>query len=124
MAHRTAGGLASDVSAQLADLRDTIADLGDRIADITASGARDARRHGRSTARSIRTSGASLYDDGVDALEAAGDAALYYGRRAGRVVRDNPGMSALGVAVGLGVIAAIVYAAQEDDRFWRARRGD
>lgn len=122
MADRKASALASDAGAQLAELRDTIADLGERVADIAAARGREARRHARAAAKSASATGAHLYDDGVDALEHAGDAALYYGRRAGRVVRNNPGLSALGLLVGVGVIAAIVYACQEDDRRWYDRR--
>jgi hypothetical protein len=123
MADRKASGLASDAGAQLAELRDTIADLGERVAEITAARTREARRSARSAAKSMRASGGSLYEDGAEALGAAGDAAVYYGRRAGSVVRQNPGLSMLGLAVGVGIIAAIVYASQEDDRRWYERRG-
>lgn len=123
MADRKASGLASDATTQLADLRDTIADLGERVAEIASARARDARRQARTATKSMRTSGASLYDDGVDALSQAGDTAVYYGRRAGSVVKQNPGMSMLGLAVGVGILAALIYAAQEDDRRWSERRG-
>lgn len=121
MADRKASSLAGDAGAQLAELKDTLADLGDRVAEIAAARGREARRHARSAAKSARVTGSSLYDDGAEALGQAGDAALYYGRRAGRVVKANPGLSALGLLVGVGVIAAIVYAAQEDDRRWYER---
>lgn len=122
MADRRASGLAGDVGAQLSDLKDTIADLGERVAEIAAARTRDARKQARSAAKSVRASSSSLYDDGVDALGHAGDAAVYYGRRAGAVVKSNPGLSTLAVLVGVGVIAAIVYASQEDDRRWYERR--
>lgn len=121
MADRKAGALAHDAGAQLSELRDTIADLGERVAEIAAARGREARRGARTAAKSARATGAHLYDDGAEALSQAGDAALYYGRRAGSVVKANPGLSALGLLVGVGVIAAIVYAAQEDDRRWYER---
>ena len=123
MVDRKASGLANDATTQLADLRETIADLGERVAEIASARARDARKQARSATKSMRSSGASLYDDGVDALGQAGDAAVYYGRRASGVMRQNPGLSMLGLAVGVGVLAAIVYASQEDDRRWHERRG-
>ena len=122
MVDRKASGLASDAAAQLSELRDTIADLGDRVAQLATARARDARKQARSAAKSVSSSSSSLYDDGVDALSHAGDAAVYYGRRAGSVVRNNPGLSTLGVLVGIGVVAAIVYASQEDDRRWYEKR--
>jgi ElaB/YqjD/DUF883 family membrane-anchored ribosome-binding protein len=122
MADRRASGLASDASAQLAELKETIADLGERVAEIASQRSREARKQARSAAKSMRVTGHSLYDDSAEALGAAGDTALYYGRRAGRAVRENPGLSLLGIAVGVGVIAAIVYASQEDDRRWYERR--
>jgi ElaB/YqjD/DUF883 family membrane-anchored ribosome-binding protein len=122
MADRKTSGLASDAATQLSELRDTISDLGERVAELASDRARMARKRARSAARSLQGSGGTLYDDGVDALGAAGDTAVYYGRRAGRAVRENPGMSMLGLAVGVGIIAAIVYAAQEDDRRWYDKR--
>ncbi len=122
MAQSKASGIAGDAAAQLAELKDTIADLSERVADITAARTRDARRQARAAAKSVRSSGGQLYSDGAEALEAAGDAALYYGRRAGSVVRQNPGVSALGVLVGVGVLAAIVYAAsREEETRWYER---
>jgi hypothetical protein len=121
MADRKAASLANDAGAQLAELKDTIADLGERVADIAAARGREARRSARSAAKSARATGASLYDDGAEALGQASDAAVYYGRRASKVVKNNPGLSLLGVAVGIGVIAAIVYASQEDERRWYER---
>lgn len=123
MADRRASGLASDASAQLAELRDTIADLGERVAEIASARTRDARKQARSAAKSVRATSGSLYDDGAEALGAAGDAAVYYGRRAGSVVKHNPGLSTLGLLVGIGVIAAIIYAGQEDDKRWYERGG-
>lgn len=122
MADRSASGLASDASAQLAELKETIADLGERVAEIASQRTSEARKQARAAAKSMRATGGNLYDEGAEALGAAGDTALYYGRRAGRVVRDNPGLSVLGIAVGIGVIAAIVYASQEDDRRWYDKR--
>ena len=122
MAQSRASGLASDAGAQLAELKDTIADLSERVADITASRTREARKQARAAARSVRSSGGQLYSDGAEALGAAGDTALYYGRRAGRVVKQNPGLSALGVLVGVGVVAAILYAAsREEEPRWYER---
>lgn len=121
MADRKASSLANDAGSQLSELRDTLADLGERVAEIAAARGREARRGARSAAKSARATGGHLYEDGADALGQAGDAALYYGRRASRVVKNNPGLSALGLLVGVGVIAAIVYAAQEDERRWYDR---
>lgn len=116
MVDRKASGLAQDAGSQLAELRDTIASLGDRVSQLAASRAQDAKKQARSAARSVRASSSSLYDDGVDALGAAGDTAVYYGRRAGNVVKQNPGLSTLGLLVGVGVVAAIVYALREEEQ--------
>lgn len=125
MAQSRASELAGDVGQQLADLKDTIADLGAQVSSIAQSRGREARRGARSAAKSMGASGGRLYDDGADALGVAGDHALYYGRRASRAMRENPGLSTLGVLVGVGVIAAIIYAAQQDDdhRWYDRRRG-
>lgn len=122
MAQSRTSGLAGDAGAQLAELKDTIADLTDRVAEITAARTRDARKQARSAAKSVRASGGQLYSDGADALNAASDTAVYYGRRAGHVVKQNPGLSALGVLVGVGVVAAILYASQrEEESRWYDR---
>ena len=125
MADRRASGLAGEAGDQLAALRDTIAELGETVSSIAADRARQARKSARSAAKSISSNGGTLYDDGVDALQQAGDAVGYYGRRATHVVQRNPGLSILGLAIGVGIVAAIVYASQEDERRWydRPRRG-
>lgn len=122
MADRKVSNLAGDAGSQIADLKDTLADLGERVAELASDRAREARKRARSAAKSFSGSSASVYDDGVEKLQQAGDTALYYGRRAGSVVRSNPGLSLLGLAVGVGVVAALVYASQEDDRRWYERR--
>ena len=122
MVDRRVSSLAGDAGDQLASLRDTIAELGDRVSSLASDRARDARKRARSAAKSFNSS--SVYDDGVEALQGAADTATYYGRRAGHVMQNNPGLSLLGLAVGVGVIAAIVYAAQqEEDRRWYERGG-
>lgn len=124
MADRRVSSLAGDAGDQLASLRDTIAELGDRVSSLAADRARAARKSARAAAKSYGPAASTLYDDGVEALQGAADTATYYGRRAGRVVQSNPGLSILGLAVGVGVIAAIVYAAQqEEDRRWYERGG-
>lgn len=121
-AQSTASGAASDAASQMSELRATIADLSEQVAGITAARTRDARRQARAAAKSIRASGGQLYSDGAEALGAAGDAALYYGRRAGYLAKQNPGLSALGVLVGVGIVAAIIYAAsREDEPRWYER---
>jgi ElaB/YqjD/DUF883 family membrane-anchored ribosome-binding protein len=119
---RKAKGLAGDASAQLAELKDTIAELGERVAEMASTRAGQARRSARSAARSMADQSHHLYDEGVEALHTAGDAALTYGRRAGQAVQRNPGLSLLGLAVGVGIVAAIIYASHEEDRRWFDRR--
>ncbi|MFJ5487525.1 hypothetical protein ACIKTA_07855 [Hansschlegelia beijingensis] len=114
--------MSHDASSQLSELRATVSDLAERVGELSAERARAARNRARSMARSVSDSASTVYDEGMDALHSAGDSALYYGRRAGTAVRNNPGMSLLGLAVGVGVIAAICYAMQEDDRRWYERR--
>lgn len=122
MADRRVSSLAGDAGDQLSQLRDTIAELGDRVSTLAAERARSARKSARSAAKTYGPVASTLYDDGVEAIQGAADAATYYGRRASRVVQSNPGLSILGLAVGVGVIAAIVYAAsQEEDRRWYER---
>ncbi len=123
MADRKASSLASSVGDQLVDLKDTVAELSERVSEIAAARAADARKRARAAAKTVTSSG--LYDDGLDALQSAGDKALYYGRRAGAVVKGNPGLSLLGVALAAGAVAAIIWASREDDRRWyeRSRRG-
>lgn len=110
--------LIKDRADQLADLRSAVSDLSDRIADITGPAARQAKRRASAAAKSVSSSAGALYDDSADALSAASDQAVYYGRRASNLARQNPGLAILGLAVGVGVIAAIVYASQEEDRRW------
>jgi len=114
--------MSHDASSQLSELRATVSDLTDRVGELSADRARAARKRARSMARSVSDQAGSMYDDGVEALQSASDSALYYGRRAGSAVRNNPGMSLLGLAIGVGVIAAVMYAMQEDDRRWYERR--
>jgi hypothetical protein len=122
MVDRKVSGLASDAGDQLAALRDTIAELGEQVSSIAADRAREARKRARSAAKSFSSSSNTLYDDGVGALQTAGDAVGYYGREAGRAVQRNPGLSLLGVAIGVGLVAALVYASQEDDTRWYEKR--
>ncbi|WP_271167781.1 hypothetical protein [Hansschlegelia plantiphila] len=114
--------LMKDPSTQLDDLKDAVADLGQRVSEIASSRAQQAKKRANAAAKSVRNSGGQIYEDGVEALQSAGDSAVYYGRRAGTVVRNNPGLTLLGVAIGVGVLAAIIYASQEDDRRWYDKR--
>ncbi|MFD1704947.1 hypothetical protein ACFSCV_18220 [Methylopila henanensis] len=124
MADRRVSNLAGDAGDQLAALRDTIADLSDRVSTLAAERARTARKSARAAAKSFGSGSHTLYDDGVEALQDAADTAVYYGRRAGRVVQSNPGLSLAGLALGVGIVAAIVYATQrEEDRRWYERGG-
>ncbi|GLK75258.1 hypothetical protein GCM10008171_05120 [Methylopila jiangsuensis] len=124
MVDRRASSLAHDAGDQIAALRDTIADLSDRVSSLAADRARSARKSARAAAKSLSSSSNTLYDDGVEALHDAADTAVYYGRRAGRVVQSNPGLSLAGLALGIGVVAALVYASQrEEDRRWYERGG-
>ena len=110
--------LMKDRAGQLADLRSAVADLTDRIAEVAGSSTKQARRRAGAAAKSVSSSAGSLYDDGLEAVQSAGDHAVYYGRRATGIARQNPGLTLLGLALGVGVIAAIVYASQEDNRRW------
>ncbi|GBD47469.1 hypothetical protein [Methylopila sp. Yamaguchi] len=121
MVDRKVSGLAGDAGDQLAHLRATVSELGERVSTLAGERARDARKRARSAAKSFGPGASALYDDGVDALQTAADNAVYYGRRASHVVQRNPGLSLLGLAVGVGIVAALVYASQEDDRRWYER---
>lgn len=89
-----------DLSAEIAALKSDIAQIGDRLSSIASTGAQKARYHGEKA-------GNDAIDKTDELLTELNDQLAKIEADASSAVRRNP-LQALGIAAGVGFLAAMV----------------